>query len=72
LIQGAEAVGIWPLRHVWLIVEPNASDDLAATFNPVARVYYGFSTFVCVPNAKSQDGGYPTCGLHNPASPGPK
>jgi len=20
--------------------------------------YYGFSTFVCVPNAKSQDGGY--------------
>ena len=43
---------------VWLIVEPNAADDLAANFNPVGRVYYGFSTFVCVPNAKSQDGGY--------------
>ena len=43
---------------VWLIVEPNAADDLAATFNPVGRAYYGFSTFVCVPNAKSQDGGY--------------
>jgi len=43
---------------VWLIVEPNAADALAATFNPVGRAYYGFSTFVCVPNAKSQDGGY--------------
>jgi 2-polyprenyl-3-methyl-5-hydroxy-6-metoxy-1,4-benzoquinol methylase len=43
---------------VWLIVEPNAADDLAATFNSVGRAYYGFSTFVCVPNAKSQDGGY--------------
>ena len=43
---------------VWLIVEPNAADALSATFNPVGRAYYGFSTFVCVPNAKSQDGGY--------------
>jgi hypothetical protein len=24
----------------------------------VGRVYYSFSTFLCVPNALSQDGGY--------------
>ncbi len=30
------------------------SDNL----NPVGRVYYSFSTFLCVPNALSQDGGY--------------
>jgi ubiquinone/menaquinone biosynthesis C-methylase UbiE len=43
---------------VWLIVEPSAADDPAPNFNPVGRVFYGFSTFVCLPNAKSQDGGY--------------
>jgi 2-polyprenyl-3-methyl-5-hydroxy-6-metoxy-1,4-benzoquinol methylase len=42
----------------WLIVEPMAQDDLAGNLNPVGRVYYGFSTFLCVPNALSQDGGY--------------
>ncbi|MFI7706029.1 hypothetical protein [Nonomuraea sp. NPDC049480] len=26
--------------------------------NPVGRVYYSFSTFLCVPNALSQEGGY--------------
>jgi ubiquinone/menaquinone biosynthesis C-methylase UbiE len=39
---------------VWMIVEPIAADDLAGNLNPVGRLYYGFSTFVCVPNAKSQ------------------
>jgi ubiquinone/menaquinone biosynthesis C-methylase UbiE len=42
----------------WLIVEPMAQDDVAGNLNPVGRVYYGFSTFLCVPNALSQDGGY--------------
>ena len=41
----------------WLIVEPYASDDVAENMNPVGRVYYSFSTLLCVPNAKSQDGG---------------
>ncbi len=31
---------------------------MAANLNPVGRVYYGFSTFLCVPNALSQHGGY--------------
>jgi 2-polyprenyl-3-methyl-5-hydroxy-6-metoxy-1,4-benzoquinol methylase len=42
----------------WMVVEPIASDDLTANLNPVGRVYYNFSTFLCVPNAKSQSGGY--------------
>ncbi len=41
----------------WLIVEPLASDTLAGNLNPVGRIYYSFSTFVCVPNARSQPGG---------------
>ena len=42
----------------WLIVEPYASDDIAGNMNPVGRVYYNFSTLLCVPNALSQPGGY--------------
>jgi len=42
----------------WLIVEPLAGDTLADNLNPVGRVYYNFSTFVCVPNARSQAGGH--------------
>jgi 2-polyprenyl-3-methyl-5-hydroxy-6-metoxy-1,4-benzoquinol methylase len=41
----------------WLIVEPLAGDTLAANLNPVSRVYYSFSTFLCVPAARSQPGG---------------
>jgi len=42
----------------WLIVEPLAGDTVASNLNPVGRIYYSFSTFVCVPNARSQPGGY--------------
>jgi SAM-dependent methyltransferase len=42
----------------WLIVEPYANDSVAGNLNPVGRVYYSFSTFLCVPNALSQPGGY--------------
>jgi|SRR5579859_1655940 len=42
----------------WLIVEPMAGDTVADNINPVGRVYYNFSTFLCVPNALSQPGGY--------------
>jgi ubiquinone/menaquinone biosynthesis C-methylase UbiE len=42
----------------WLIVEPYASDDVPGNMNPVGRVYYNFSTLLCVPNALSQPGGY--------------
>jgi ubiquinone/menaquinone biosynthesis C-methylase UbiE len=42
----------------WLIVEPFAQDEVAGNLNPVGRIYYNFSTFLCVPNALSQSGGY--------------
>jgi len=42
----------------WLIVEPLAADTTAGNLNPVGRVYYSFSTFLCVPNARSQPGGF--------------
>jgi ubiquinone/menaquinone biosynthesis C-methylase UbiE len=42
----------------WLVVEPNAADEPAGNMNPVGRLYYNFSTLLCVPNAMSQPGGY--------------
>jgi ubiquinone/menaquinone biosynthesis C-methylase UbiE len=42
----------------WMIVEPAAGATVTDNFNPVGRVYYSFSTFLCVPNALSQEGGY--------------
>jgi hypothetical protein len=42
----------------WMIVEPYAGATVSENLNPVGRVYYSASTFLCVPNALSQDGGY--------------
>jgi SAM-dependent methyltransferase len=42
----------------WMIVEPFAGTNVGDNLNPVGRVYYSFSTFLCVPNALSQEGGY--------------
>jgi ubiquinone/menaquinone biosynthesis C-methylase UbiE len=42
----------------WMVVEPAAGNSIADNLNPVGRVYYSFSTFLCVPNALSQAGGY--------------
>ncbi|MET8772797.1 class I SAM-dependent methyltransferase [Streptomyces sp. NPDC004658] len=42
----------------WLLVEPLASDRTEENFHPVGRLYYSASTFLCVPNALSQQGGY--------------
>ena len=42
----------------WMIVEPFANDSVEANLNPVGRVYYSFSSFLCVSNALSQSGGY--------------
>jgi len=42
----------------WLVVEPYANDTISDNLNPVGRVYYNFSTQLCVPNAMSQTGGY--------------
>lgn len=42
----------------WLLVEPYAGDTVEETLNPVGRLYYAASTFLCVPNGLSQPGGY--------------
>jgi SAM-dependent methyltransferase len=39
---------------VWLIVEPFAGASVADNLTPVGRVYYSFSTFLCVPHAISE------------------
>lgn len=40
----------------WMIVEPYAGDTVADNLNPLGRVFYGLSSFLCVPNAVSQGG----------------
>jgi ubiquinone/menaquinone biosynthesis C-methylase UbiE len=42
----------------WMIVEPFAGDTVAANLNPVGRAFYSFSSYLCVPSARSQPGGY--------------
>jgi SAM-dependent methyltransferase len=39
----------------WMIVEPFACDDLKDNLNPVGRVYYHASTFICTPASLSQE-----------------
>jgi 2-polyprenyl-3-methyl-5-hydroxy-6-metoxy-1,4-benzoquinol methylase len=41
----------------WLIVEPFANDEVADNLNPVGRVYYSASTFICTPASLSQEVG---------------
>lgn len=40
-----------------MIVEPMASDRLEENLNPVGRVFYSASTFICTPASKSQEVG---------------
>ena len=41
----------------WLIVEPFANDRLEDNINPIGRVYYSASTFICTPASRSQEVG---------------
>jgi 2-polyprenyl-3-methyl-5-hydroxy-6-metoxy-1,4-benzoquinol methylase len=41
----------------WMIVEPMAGDSLGDNLNPVGRIYYAASTFVCTPASRSQEVG---------------
>jgi hypothetical protein len=40
-----------------MIVEPIAGDRVEDNFNPVGRVWYGFSTLLCTPASLSQEVG---------------
>ncbi|MGH3098208.1 MAG: class I SAM-dependent methyltransferase [Streptosporangiales bacterium] len=52
----------------WLLVEPMAGDTVEENLNPVGRVYYNASTLLCLPNAKSQEGGYALGAQAGPAA----
>jgi SAM-dependent methyltransferase len=41
----------------WMIVEPIAGDRVEDNFNPLGRLFYGFSTLLCTPASLSQDVG---------------
>jgi SAM-dependent methyltransferase len=40
-----------------LLVEPYANDSLDDNINPVGRLFYAASTFICTPNSLSQEVG---------------
>jgi hypothetical protein len=40
-----------------MIVEPFANDGVADNLNPIGRVYYSASTFICTPTSMSQEVG---------------
>jgi len=40
----------------WLIVEPFANDKLEDNLNPVGRVFFSASTFICTPASRAQKG----------------
>jgi SAM-dependent methyltransferase len=42
----------------WLLVEPAAGESVADNLNPVGRLFYSASTFICTPAARAQAGGY--------------
>ena len=41
----------------WMIVEPFANDRLEDNLNPVGRIFYAASTFICTPASRSQEVG---------------
>ena len=41
----------------WMIVEPYAADRLEDNLNPVGRIFYSASTFICTPASRSQEVG---------------
>ena len=42
----------------WLLVEPMAGEKLEDNVNPVGRIFYAASTFICTPSAQAQPGGF--------------
>ncbi len=44
-------------KGAWMIVEPMASDRVEDNLNPVGRVFYSASTFLCTPASKAQEVG---------------
>lgn len=66
-IAGASMVDpTWASAHVkqslkpdgtWMIVEPFANDRLEDNLNPIGRVFYSSSPFICTPASRAQEAG---------------
>ena len=41
----------------WMVVEPFAGDKVEDNLNPVGRVFYSASTFLCTPASRAQEVG---------------
>ena len=41
----------------WMVVEPYANDKVQDNLNPIGRVYYSASSFICTPASKAQEVG---------------
>jgi 2-polyprenyl-3-methyl-5-hydroxy-6-metoxy-1,4-benzoquinol methylase len=41
----------------WMVVEPFAGNRVADNLNPIGRVYYSASTFICTPASRAQEVG---------------
>jgi len=44
-------------QGTWMLVEPFANDRLEDNMNPVGRVFYSASNFICTPASRSQEVG---------------
>ena len=42
---------------VWMVVEPQAADQVEKNLNPIGRIFYSASTFVCTPASRAQEVG---------------
>jgi hypothetical protein len=42
---------------VWMVVEPQAADQVEKNLNPIGRIFYAASTFVCTPASRAQEVG---------------
>ena len=56
---GAAAHALTTLKSdgTLMLIEPRAGDSLAQNLNPVGRIFYAFSTSVCVPASLNQEVG---------------
>jgi len=41
----------------WMVVEPAAGDNVSDNLNPIGRIYYSASTFICTPASRAQEVG---------------
>jgi hypothetical protein len=53
----AHVLGTLDADGTWMIVEPMADDRVEQNLNPIGRIFYCASTFICTPASLSQEVG---------------